>query len=94
MENNKGTKFYYENLPDEPDPPQGNSGNNYDPNDSHESWKDFQDLSDTEKQLIENQIDYQAKNTAETCQKLIGSVPGELKEYLDSLFKIKPQIFN
>lgn len=94
LENNKGTKFYYENLPDEPDQPQGNSGNNYDPNDSHESWKDFQDLSDTEKQLIENQIDYQAKNTAETCQKMIGSVPGELKEYLDSLFKIKPQVFN
>ena len=94
LENNKGTKFYYENLPDEPDPPQGNSGNDYDPNDSHASWKDFQDLSDTEKQLIENQIDYQAKNTAETCQKLIGSIPGELKEYLDSLFKIKPQIFN
>ena len=97
LENNKGTKFYYENLPDEPDQPQGNNGDSsssYDPNDSHESWKDFQDLSDTEKQLIENQIDYQAKNTAETCQKMIGSVPGELKEYLDSLFKIKPQVFN
>ena len=94
LENNKGTKFYYENLPDEPDQSQNDSGNSYDPNDSHASWKDFQDLSDTEKQLIENQIDYQAKNTAETCQKMIGSVPGELKEYLDSLFKIKPQIFN
>lgn len=101
LENNKGTKFYYENLPDEPDQPNdssegnnGDSSNSYDPNDSHASWKDFQDLSDTEKQLIENQIDYQAKNTAETCQKMIGSVPGELKEYLDSLFKIKPQIFN
>ena len=98
LENNKGTKFYYENLPDEPnDGSEGNNGdssNSYDPNDSHASWKDFQDLSDTEKQLIENQIDYQAKNTAETCQKLIGSIPGELKEYLDSLFKIKPQIFN
>lgn len=94
LENNKGTKFYYENLPDEPDQPQNDSGNSYDPNDSHASWKDFQDLSDTEKQLIENQIDYQAKNTAETCQKLIGSIPGELKEYLDSLFKIKPQVFN
>ena len=96
--NNKGTKFYYENLPDEPnDGSEGNNGdssNSYDPNDSHASWKDFQDLSDTEKQLIENQIDYQAKNTAETCQKLIGSIPGELKEYLDSLFKIKPQVFN
>ena len=101
LENNKGTKFYYENLPDEPDQPNdgsegnnGDSSNSYDPNDSHASWKDFQDLSDTEKQLIENQIDYQAKNTAETCQKMIGSVPGELKEYLDSLFKIKPQVFN
>ena len=94
LENNKGTKFYYEKLPDEPDQPQDDSGNSYDPNDSHASWKDFQDLSDTEKQLIENQIDYQAKNTAETCQKLIGSIPGELKEYLDSLFKIKPQVFN
>ena len=98
LENNKGTKFYYENLPDEPnDGDEGNNGdssNSYDPNDSHASWKDFQDLSDTEKQLIENQIDYQAKNTAETCQKMIGSVPGELKEYLDNLFKIKPQVFN
>ena len=94
LENNKGTKFYYENLPDEPDQSQNDSGNSYDPNDSHASWKDFQDLSDTEKQLIENQIDYQAKNAVETCQKIIGSIPGELKEYLDSLFKIKPQVFN
>ena len=101
LENNKGTKFYYENLPDEPDQPNdgskgnnGDSNNNYNPNDSHASWKDFQDLSDAEKQLVENQIDYQAKNTAETCQKIIGSIPGELKEYLDSLFKIKPQVFN
>ena len=94
LENNKGTKFYYEKLPDEPDQPQDDSGNSYDPNDSHASWKDFQDLSDTEKELVNQQIDYQAKNTAEHVQKLIGSIPGELKEYLDSLFKIKPQVFN
>ena len=94
LENNKGTKFYYENLPDEPDQPQDDSGNSYDPNDSHASWKDFQDLSDAEKELVNQQIDYQAKNTAEHVQKLIGSIPGELKEYLDSLFKIKLQVFN
>ena len=94
LENNKGTKFYYENLPDEPDQPQDDSGNSYDPNDSHASWKDFQDLSGAEKELVNQQIDYQAKNTAEHVQKLIGSIPGELKEYLDSLFKIKPQVFN
>ena len=94
LENNKGTKFYYEKLLDEPDQPQDDSGNSYDPNDSHASWKDFQDLSDAEKELVNQQIDYQAKNTAEHVQKLIGSIPGELKEYLDSLFKIKPQVFN
>ena len=94
LENNKGTKFYYEKLPDEPDQPQDDSGNSYDPNDSHASWKNFQDLSDAEKELVNQQIDYQAKNTAEHVQKLIGSIPGELKEYLDSLFKIKPQVFN
>ena len=94
LENNKGTKFYYEKLPDEPDQPQDDSGNSYDPNNSHASWKDFQDLSDAEKELVNQQIDYQAKNTAEHVQKLIGSIPGELKEYLDSLFKIKPQVFN
>ena len=94
LENNKGTKFYYEKLPDEPDQPQNDSGNSYDPNNSHASWKDFQDLSDAEKELVNQQIDYQAKNTAEHVQKLIGSIPGELKEYLDSLFKIKPQVFN
>ena len=86
MENNKGTKFYYENLPDEPDPPQGNSGNDYDPNDSHESWKDFQDLSDTEKELVNQQIDHQAKQTAEHIQKIAGNIPGELSEYIGSLF--------
>ena len=94
LENNKGTKFYYENLPDEPDQPQDDSGNSYDPNDSHASWKDFQDLSDTEKELVNQQIDHQAKNTAEHVQKLAGSIPGELSEYIGSLFKQKPAIFN
>ena len=94
LENNKGTKFYYEKLPDEPDQPQDDSGNSYDPNDSHASWKDFQDLSDTEKELVNQQIDHRAKNTAEHVQKLAGSIPGELSEYIGSLFKQKPAIFN
>ena len=88
-------------MPDEPDQPNdgseennGNSSNSYDPNDSHASWKDFQDLSDTEKELVNQQIDHQAKNTAEHVQKLAGSIPGELSEYIGSLFKQKPAIFN
>lgn len=62
--------------------------------DSHESWKDFGKLSDAEKDLIGSQIDYNAKNVTEQVRKINGSVPSELKDYLDSLFKQKEQIFN
>lgn len=62
--------------------------------DDHSFWKDFSDLSDAEKQLVSQQIDHMAKHTAEQVQKLAGSVPGELKGYIDSLFKQKPAVFN
>lgn len=90
LANSQGTKFYYEQIPknNEFEGEGENQINN------HETWKDFQDMTETEKKLVENQIDYQAKNTAETCQKMIGSLPGELKSYLNSLFIEKPQVFN
>lgn len=103
LANSQGTKFYYEKIPkdNEFEQPKGgdggdssSSGNQYDPQDSHKNWKDFQNMSEAEKQLVENQIDYQAKSTAEQCQKMIGPLPGELKSYLDELFKQKPQVFN
>lgn len=61
---------------------------------SHEKWKDFEDLSDAEKELVEQQVDYVVKNTAEQVQKMRGTIPGELKEYIDSLFVQKPPVFN
>lgn len=100
LENALGTKQYYERIPrnDNQDGENGDGtpdfSNNQSDRGSHETWKDFKNLSETEKQLVENQIDYRAKQTAEQCKKLIGSVPGELKQYLDSLFEIKPQVFN
>lgn len=84
----KGTKWYYENLPE---------NQLYNPFDDH-NWEDFNDLSDAEKQLISNQIDYQAKQAAEqvlgTTGKLQGNIPGDIKEYLEGLFKKKERFFN
>lgn len=95
LANNQGTKFYYENVPQQDSPDGGGNGEGeYDPNDSHASWEDFQDLSDTEKELVEQQIDHQAKQTAEHVQKIAGNIPGELSEYIGNLFKQKPAVFN
>lgn len=81
-----GSKFYYENIPEDKD----DDSNTLDQHD----WKDFQDLSDAEKQLIENQIDHIAKNTAEQVQKMQGHFPAGLEDYINSLFKQKERIFN
>lgn len=89
LENEKGTKYYYEKLSENPD-----IQNYCDQDFGHEFWKDFQDLSDAEKELIGQQIDYMAKATAEQVQKGCGSIPGEFSEYIKSLFKQKPAIFN
>lgn len=62
--------------------------------DDHSGWKDFDDLSDAEKDLISQQVDHIAKNTAEQTIKQRGKIPGQFKEYIDSLFKQKPAIFN
>lgn len=81
----KGTKFYYDNLP--------KSMQQQQTLDVHD-WKDFEGLSDAEKKLIENQIDHIAKQTAEHVMKQCGSIPGQFKEYIDSLFAKKPAVFN
>lgn len=79
-----GTKWYYENIPEEKD---------QDPPENH-NWDDFQNCSDAEKQLIQNQIDHIVKQTAEQVQKMCGNIPGQFKEYIDGLFAKKPAVFN
>ena len=86
LQNAKGTKFYYDNLPESVE-------TQYNPFDDH-TWKDFNDLSDAEKQLLDNQIDYQAKEAAEQVLKTRGDLPGNLKEYLEGLFEKKKRLFN
>lgn len=76
-----------------PNPSKG-EGSAYSPKESHSRWSEFSDLSDSEKELISKQIDYQAKNTAEQLQKMRGTVPAQFQEYIKDLFKQKPSVFN
>lgn len=105
----QGTKFYYEEILKQ-DPPQqqqqhsngGGSGDSQDnkdgmpqTKDDHTQWgKDFQECSDAEKQLIQNQINQQIKTAAEQTIKMRGTIPSEMQEIVDELFKPKPRIFD
>lgn len=88
---NKSLKWYYDNLPQDVNQnnPQYGTGPNH-------SWGGFSEGSDSEKQLAKNQINYQMKNVAEELMKrgMAGSIPGELKDYIDELLKGKPPVFN
>ena len=81
-----GTKYYYENIPEEDD-------DKNDTIDEHD-WKDFQGLSDSEKTLVNNQIDHIAKQTAEAVQKQNGRIPAGLEDYIGKLFKKKERVFD
>lgn len=92
LEDRQGTKYYYEKIPKDNEFEQGDgTGQSFD---DHGTWEDFRNLPDAERELVEHQIDYQAKEAAQQVQKMCGSIPGQFKEYIDSLFKQKPQIFN
>lgn len=101
LENKMGTKYYYEKLSKLKDslkdlmkkvlsgtnigssPNMDGDGNIL----NHDSWKDFKGLTDVEKELISNQIDYNAKQVAEQIEKSRGLIPNELTEYINTLLK-------
>lgn len=85
LEDRKGSKYYYEHLPNQDDSSEI---------ENHSTWNQFKDVSDAEKELISQQIDHMAKQTAEQVQRIAGTIPGEFAGYIDSLFKQKPSIFN
>lgn len=104
----QGTKFYYEEILKQAPPQQqqqsggkdsgGSQGNNDkmpQTKDDHTQWgKDFQECSNAEKQLIQNQINQQIKTAAEQTIKMRGTIPAEMWEIVDELFKPKPRIFD
>lgn len=89
-ENSKGSLYYYEQLSKDPN---DKSGQTPELCDDHSKWEDG-NVSDAQRQLVQQQIDAHTKNTAEQVQKSCGSIPGQFKEYIDSLFKVKPRIFD
>jgi len=60
----------------------------------HKTWNEFNDLSDAEKKLIQKQVDYQLKEVANQVSKGRGTIPGELKGYIDEINRKEPAKFN
>ena len=95
-----GTRYYYDKLCDAKD--NGTCPNlesllnsmdgttEYD----HSTWDDFNELSESEKKLIQKQVEHQLKETAQQTQKRSGNIPGELAELIKKLFHIEPPKFD
>jgi len=91
-----GTKLYYEALEQahqqgispELDAMLDDMGDEF-----HGTWKEFDELSEADKKLVKAQIDHQIKEIVES-QKNMGSVPNELKDYINSLFEITPPSYD
>jgi predicted metal-dependent peptidase len=60
----------------------------------HSTWKEFDDLPESDKKLIQKQIEHQLKEAAEQTQKKQGYIPGELSELIKNLFHIEPAKFD
>jgi predicted metal-dependent peptidase len=88
LESKKGTKYYYEKLEQEiKNNPEGDVSELVNGNDDiHKLWEDFKNLNESEKKLIQKQIDHQLKNVAENLNKNRGTIPSEMKDYINNLF--------
>ena len=96
MENGKGTLFYYDKLRQMQNnqgqgPGQGSGGEFGQTLDDHSTWEE---MTEAERQLVQQQIDRIAKQTAEQVQRNQGTIPGQFRDYIDELFKVKPRIFD
>ena len=96
MENGKGTLFYYDKLRQLQNnqgkgPGQGESDEFGQTIDDHSTWEE---MTEAERQLVQQQIDRIAKQTAEQVQRNQGTIPGQFRDYIDELFKVKPRIFD
>lgn len=60
----------------------------------HTTWKEFEDISEADQKLIQKQIDHQLKDLANQVSKSRGTIPGELKQYIDSLNYEEPPKFD
>ena len=89
LEPKQGTKYYYSKLQEEiQNNPEGELAQFMEDMDPmHELWKQFDGLSEAEKKLVAKQIYHQLKEIANQIEKNRGTIPGELKDYVLSLFE-------
>lgn len=91
----KGTRWYYNKLAEDPNEQEGGGDGDGQTLDDHSDFfKEFSKLTDTQKELVKKQIEFQMKETAKQVKKSKGNIPGELTEIIDRLFKIEPPVFN
>ncbi len=103
LENGKDTDYYYKALYKEKEEhPEGQLAQNleqwdpqvgYDPGKAHQFWKEFEQLSESDKKLVQKQIEYQLKEVGEQL-KSRGYIPAEMKGLIDSLLNPKPPALN
>ena len=60
----------------------------------HSGWAEFEGLSEAEKKLVQGQADYQLKEVAEQTLRSRGTIPSELKAYIDALNFREPPKFD
>ena len=60
----------------------------------HSTWDEFNDMSESEKKLIQKQVEHQLKESAEQTIKRSGSVPGELADLIHKLTHVEPAKFD
>ena len=60
----------------------------------HKHWEEVTELPEAAKKLVQKQYEHQMKQTAEEIQKKHGTLPGELAEIIERLFKVEPPKFN
>ena len=57
-------------------------------------WKEFENMSEAEKKLLRSQTDYHLKEIANQVSKNRGTVPGEMKGYIEGIDKEEPPKFD
>ena len=94
----QGTKYYYEQIQEEiiknPDGEIAQMMNGIE-GDWHDLWEAMEGMSEAERKLISKQIDHQLKEIAsELSKKNRGLIPGELSQYINSLFEVKEPVID
>ena len=57
-------------------------------------WKEFENLTESEKKLMRSQVDFHLKEAAKQITKSRGTIPGELKDYIDNIDVVDPPKFD